>query len=426
MSDSAQLLVSQLLTALATSVAAIMIARALEPDDWGVFSAFLGLSIALALVVDFGIGTWLLRELSTMLTHGGVEHDSQQVGRFMCSGVVLNCVIALPLILMAAIWTVTTRPGAGVSIALLSLLVYGALTAVANAIEAHPRARRKVRLVLSASLLEKGMLILMVLAVSAADAGVGAIGLGYVAAGLCRIAFDGFVVFARHGVPVVAPSRSSVLAQARASLPFALNAASLNLIPRLDTLVLITMSSTSAAWFAVGERALGPALLVPATLSIALYPFMASRATRQVAPWKLAGAFGLLGAVLAAGGIVLAPHLIPMLFGASYRDAVSVVQVMLLVVPLVYATSPLLVLAYSYGQERSLLKPGLALSFLGTLGIVMGQAAGGADLVAIGFVARSGLFLALVGTVAIVAWRRHGGSDTSDVSTSTRLTAQVP
>ncbi len=64
MSDSAQLLASQILTVIATSFAAIVIARTLDPDDWAVFSAFLGLSIALALVADFGIGTWLLRELS--------------------------------------------------------------------------------------------------------------------------------------------------------------------------------------------------------------------------------------------------------------------------------------------------------------------------------------------------------------------------
>src|SRR5918995_2095222 len=79
MSDSSQLLASQVLTVIATSFAAIMIARTLDPDDWGVFSAFLGLSIALTLVADFGIGTWLLRELSRLHARGDGEQHAHEV-----------------------------------------------------------------------------------------------------------------------------------------------------------------------------------------------------------------------------------------------------------------------------------------------------------------------------------------------------------
>lgn len=427
MSDSAQLLVSQGLTVVATSLAAIAIARSLEPADWGIFAAFLGLSLALSLVADFGIGTWLLRELSRLAVPGEQNHHSRHIGVLVTSGVVVNTVIALPLVAAAIVWSVASRPDPGVSIALVSLLLYGLLSAGANALEAHFRARRKVRLVLTASLLEKGALLAMLLAAAGLGGGLGAIGLTYVTAGLMRVAFDAFVLFGRHGVPVVRPTPSSSLALARNSFPIALNAASLNLIPRLDTLVLIALSTTSAAWFAIGERVLGPALLLPATLGSALYPFMATQAARRAAPWKIAVALGALGAVLAAIGFVLAPFLIPLLFGDSYREAVAVSQVMLLVVPIVYATSPLLVIAYSHGRERSFLAPFVILSLGGTLAIVAGQVAGGATLAAVGYVARSGLFLVVVGSVAFVAWRRHlETSPPVDASAPGRISPYAP
>jgi hypothetical protein len=81
--------------------------------------------------------------------------------------------------------------------------------------------------------------------------------------------------------------------------------------------------------------------------------------------------------------------------------------VMLLIVPLVYATSPLLVIAYSHGRERSLLAPIIVISLAGTVAIVVGQAVGGATMAAAGYVARSALFFVVVGTVALIAWRHH-------------------
>ena len=99
--------------------------------------------------------------------------------------------------------------------------------------------------------------------------------------------------------------------------------------------------------------------------------------------------------------------MIPLVFGHPYEDSVPVVQVMLLSVPLVYAASPLLVIAYSHHRERALLLPMLALSLLGTVAIVVGQVLGGPVLAGAGVVVRFSLFLLVVGAVALAAWRRH-------------------
>jgi O-antigen/teichoic acid export membrane protein len=414
MTDSAQLLASQALTVVATSVAAIMIARTLEPSDWGAFSAFLGLSMALAFVADFGLGTWLLREQSAMVVEGATPDGESRAGRMVCSGVLVNAVVAAPLIAAAAAWAAASRPGAAVTVALLCLMLYGSLTAASNALETYLRARRRVRLVLSASLVEKGVLIVLLLAVVAADAGLAAIGVAYLAAGVSRVVFDGVVVFWGHRVPLPRPSARDAIGIGRASLPLAFNAASLHLVPRLDTLVLLALSATSAAWFAIGDRALGPALLLPATFAHALYPFMATRSARRASPWKIAGALGGLGAGLAVLGFLLAPALIPLVFGDAYDEAVPVTRVMLLTVPIVYATGPLLVIAYSHGRERSFPVPFLLISLGGTAAIIAGQAIGGATLAAAGYVGRSASVLVVVAVVTYIAWRRQIVADGSD------------
>ena len=426
MSDGAQLLASQVLTVVATSVAAITIARTLEPGDWAVLSALLGLSVALTLVADFGIGTWLLRELSSSLANDE-RQPPEHLSRLLGAGVLVNLVVALPLLIGAIVWSLVGRPGVDVVIALVSLLLYGMLVASANALEALLRAQRRVRLVLSASLVEKALLVALLLGAAATDAGLAAIGFAYLVAGLTRIAFDGVVVFARDRLPLPRPSIGAAKEMARASLPFALNAASLNLIPRLDMLVLIALSTTSAAWFAIGDRLLGPALIVPATLSSALYPFMATRAAKHASPWNIAGGLGLVGLAIAAAGVLLAPVLVPLVFGSEYEDAVPVVQVMLLGIPFVYATGPLLVVAYSHRRERSLLVPVLGISFVGTLAIVVGQALGGAVAAGAGVVVRFALVFVAAAAVSFVAWRGHTRANAGgNVPAKHQPTAQTP
>lgn len=404
-SDSALLLTSQVLTIVATSVAAILIARALAPDDWAVFSAFLGLSLALALVADFGIGTWLLRELSRAFSTGADPSRHVGAGELVTSGLAVNVALATPLLVVAVTWTLVAQAGLSTSIALLCLLLYGALMAGANALEAHLRARRRVRIVLVASILEKLLLVIGVVGVHVSGAGLAAVGVVYLAAGVIRVAFDVVVLFLRHRVPFVVPSAAALLATARSSAPFALNTGAMNLIPRLDTFVLILLSTTSAAWFAIGDRVLGPALLIPAVLGSTLYPFMASSA-RQTSSVRVAAALGAAGLALAGAGALLAPVLIPGLFGNAYRESVPVAQIMLLALPFVFASSTLLVVAYSHGRERSLLAPVVGISLAGTAAIALGQVLGGPSLAAGGFVLRQVLFLTAIGIIALRILRR--------------------
>jgi polysaccharide transporter, PST family len=403
--DSSMMLVAQALTVLATSIAAISVARTLEPGDWGVFSAFLGMSMALAVVADFGLATWLLREFSRLAV-GPAEDVRGTVGRALSGALTINVAIALPLWAGAALWAALRRPDVEVVVALLALLAYGTMTASAGAMETYLRSRREVRLVVGVSILEKSLLLVLLLGVAALGGGLAGIGLAYVVAGVARVATDGLIVFGRRHVPLLRPHGRDVRVVARSSFPFALTTGSLNVIPRLDTLLLVTLSTTSAAWYAIGDRITGPALLIPATLGSTLFPFLAASHARRTAPWKLSAGMGAGGLGVALVGIVLAPFVVPVLFGDSYEDAVPVTQIMLLTLPLVYATSPLLVSAFSSGAERRLVVPVLVLSLLGSLAIVAGELLAGAEGAAAGLVARMALFLIGIGAIATSASTR--------------------
>lgn len=416
--DSAVLLSSQVLTVVASSATAILVARSLSPRDWGIFAAFLGLSLALSIVTVFGLGTWLLRELSDLVateddTGADVAALRGKASRLVSSGLVLNAIIGLPLVLAGAVYAVAAGVAVSVGVALVALLLYAPLTAAATSTETYLRARRRVGLVAAAQLVEKGLLVALVAGALVAGRGIATIGLVYVVAAVARLSFDTVLVAARFGLAFVWPSSSTLRRFARAAAPFAVSTSAFNLLPRLDTALVATMSATSAGWFAIGERSLGPALLVSATLASTLFPFMVRRSERSTAHWKLSLALGAGGAALATLGALVAPTIVPLVFGEEYTEAVRPTQIMLFMLPFTYAASPLLVFAYARGRERSIVVVAIGLSLVGTLAIVGGQALGGATLAAAAAVLRSALFLTGIAAVDLDIRRRSASSATS-------------
>ncbi len=260
-----------------------------------------------------------------------------------------------------------TAPAWRVTIALVALLAYGALTASANALESYLRARREFDSCSRSSLLEKGAH-------------------RPAAAGRCRrrrrprcdrhrlprrrghraFAFDGVRRVRRQHVPFRRSFVRGSRRVARSSLPFALNAASLQ--PRSSSRHARAPRAVHDERGVVCHRRTRPrpgtphpghAGAVRSTRSWRHEPHGAHR--RGSSPVRSVS----LGAALAGLGIVLAPVLIPLAVRRRVRGGGSCRQVMLLVVPIVYATSPLLVIAYSHGRERSLPLAGPAVLSLG-------------------------------------------------------------
>jgi O-antigen/teichoic acid export membrane protein len=399
--DSAALLFSQFAAVVATSALAILLARHLGPRNWGLFSGFLGLSLGLSIFVEFGLTQWLLRELARLWVQQEPQSASpagrRRAGRIVVASLTVNVLLGLTIIVGAGVAAAIFRVGAGSAVLLVALVAYGAFLAACSGLEAVFRARRRLSRVVAATLLEKVLLLLLVLASVLAGSDLFAIGVAYLVAGVARLAFDLVSIVRSGDLVFAAPSRRAAKHVTRRSLPFALNRASLNIVPRLDTFILAALSPVAAGYFALGDRALGPVVIIPVVMSSALYPFLAREPSGSRAGWRIVALLGALGSVIGVVGIVLSPRLVPIVFGSDYSHAVRVVQVMLVAIPFFFAANPLLAHVYTARLEHRRLGLGLgAISFLGTGAVVAGQLLVGPVGAACGYVARSVLVLALL------------------------------
>jgi O-antigen/teichoic acid export membrane protein len=392
LADSGVLLASQVLTTAATSAAAILIARQLSPRDWGIFSGFLGLSVALVFVIQFGMATWLLRELSRLFA---ADRPGAEVSgaRLVSAAVAVTGALAGAALLAGLVVAKLEELDIGVTIALASLLIYSGLIAASSVMEAHLRARRRVRRVATATILEKSVLVALVIAsATTSHGGVAAIGLAYFVAGTMRATFVRRSVFSRLRVARQFPNAAIIKRVLKGSMAFALTSASLAVIPKLDAFLLLVLSATSAGYFALGDRLMGAAVVFPEVLSVTLYPFFARKHHQLSPPWRLTFAFAALGGAVSIAAILSAPAFVPALFGAEYEAAVPTVQVCCLVLPAISALGPLRVYAYSRDQERRVVALALAASLVGSIGIVTGQLLVGVVMAAGAYVLRYVVF----------------------------------
>jgi O-antigen/teichoic acid export membrane protein len=391
--DTRLLLSSQFLTLLATTVIAIVLARSLGPSDWGLFSALLGLSLGLATFVDLGLGTWLLRDLSRLREEEpNAELRDHESSRRVIGGISANLLFGTLLLLIAGSVVALLREELATALTLVGLIAYTILVAASNCLEAFLRANRNVKRVAVAMLLERFLLLGLVVAIAVIGIGIWSIGIAYLLAGFARVAFVGKTVFIDGRLPIVVPKAHHVRRYVASGVPFAFSTVALNVIPRFDTLVVAIVSATSAGYFALGDRIVGPALIAPAVASTALYPFLAREGRGSKAAWKISAVMMILGFTAAGAGLFLAPIVVPLLFGSSYEPAVPVVQTMLFVIPFSSASSPLLARLYTSGKERRVFVVTFSASALGTLVIVVGQLTIGASGAAAGYVLRQVLF----------------------------------
>jgi O-antigen/teichoic acid export membrane protein len=413
--DSAALLLSQVAAVVATSALAILLARHLGPTDWGVFSGFLALSMGLSVFIEFGLTQWLLRELSRISTErerkGLPIRLGRRGGRIVVASFAVNLALAAAIVIGAGVTAAALQLKTSSAVLVVALAAYGGLLAVCSGLEAVFRARRALRRVVGATLLEKGLLLALVSLALVFGFGLMAIGVAYVFAGAARVAFDAAVIMLSRDVVPERPSIRVARYVTRESIPFALNRVSLNIVPRFDTFLLAALSPVAAGYFALGDRALGPIVMIPVVMSSALYPFLAQEPTGSRAAWRVVCFLGAVGAAIAGLGIGLAPILVPFVFGSAYAPAVPAVQVMLAATPFIFAANPLLTHLYTARLEHRGL--GLRLggaSLLGTIAVVLGQVLLGPAGAAAGYTGRIMLVLATLVVASTVSSRATGFS----------------
>jgi O-antigen/teichoic acid export membrane protein len=430
MADSSALLFSQLAANLTTSALAVLLARHLGPRDWGIFSAFLSLSVAVGFFIEFGLTQWLLRELSDLWAGRETERRTDDVraraGQIVLASLAVNVAFGAVMIIGAIAVAGASHIGTTSMLLLVSMAAFGACGAACGELEAVFRARRRLRLVVGATLLEKVVLLSLVSGVIVVGFGVVAIGFAYLFAGLVHVVFDAVVIIRSGDLTVARPSKKAMRYVTRESMPFALNRASLNVVPLLDTVILAALSPIAAGYFAIGARALNPVIMIPVVLSSALYPFLAGESVGSRAGLRVAGVIGAAGGAMAVLGVALAPFLVPVLFGSKYTNAVLVVQIMIVATPFIFAANPLLTHVYTGRLEHRTLALGLAVvSCLGTAAIIVGQILVGPAGAAAGFVCRQVFFVAVLVLASTsfarsVSTKRAGGSTVPRARSSLR------
>jgi O-antigen/teichoic acid export membrane protein len=436
--DSATLLFSQAGAIVATSALAILLARYLGPKDWGIFSAVLGLSLALSTFVELGLTAWLLRELSQLWVRDEPEAEPRtariQAGQLVLSSLAVNLALGAAMIVGSGAVAIASGAGATRALLLISLVAYGGLIAACSTLETVFRARRRVGRVMTATLLEKVLLLALVTVFLVLGFSMVTIGVAYLLAGIAHTAYDVTMIVRSKDVALVFPSKQMARHVARATVPFVLARTSLNVIPYLDTFILAAISAVAAGYFAIGVRALGPIIMIPAVMSTALFPFLARESEGSRAGWQVVGILSAVGAIIAAMAIVLSPPLVPIVFGAEYTPAIGVVQVMFLTIPFIFAGNALLAHVYSARLEQRALGLGLGgIACFGTGAIVAGQILVGPVGAAAGYLLRNILFtvaLAVAGGARVPLTRsvstRRTGNHRTGASEGPRETTPTP
>lgn len=366
----------------------LLVARSLGEGRFGTFAAVLGLAQAASLVIGMGMETFLLRELS----RGDIgEGERAELLQSVLGLVARATPVAATVGLLAAL---TVTGDAEVAVGWAVLLVYVGGLSLCSAAEARLRAARRVVAVATSLVMEKTVALGSVLVVVAvAGAGVLGVALALLPGLLVRFVVDCVALHRRGWLPpglaLRVPARSIV----RRSAPIALNGLTTVGIPRLDTTLVAAATASGAGYFALGGSLVGAALVVPSTMSQAMYPHLARGALRRRRAVALYAVSGLAGAALL---VAATPSILAIAFPAAAGGATGSVQRMLAAIPLAYVANGLLPLVYARRLEHSTPVPLAAATLLGSVAVVVGAALGGVEGAALGFLLRPLLILAVL------------------------------
>src|SRR4029450_10292815 len=146
---------------------AIVLARSLGPSDWGLFSALLGVSLALSTFVELGIGTWLLRGLSALRSDERVadEEYRQESARRLAGAFAANGILGMLLLAGTAAVAFALKTDGPTPLGLVGLLGHTIFLITSNCLETHFRAERRLTWVVAAVVTEKALLLALVVLV---------------------------------------------------------------------------------------------------------------------------------------------------------------------------------------------------------------------------------------------------------------------
>ena len=257
-------------------VPAVVMARTLGPEGTGAYAFVVNLWLYASVVSDFGLGTWLTREIARR-----PEDGPSLVRLSLGLRLALSALCATGLVMVTAAYALLGIGGVGTEVvataALLGLgLLPGAFSAAGTALfSAHER------MVFPALVQLVGGAVTAGLASAVLLAGHGIVALGWVSLAVNCIAAAVFTLAASSRyVPlgaVIRPAEQSRLA--RETLPLMLNGLLNNVFFRFDIQVLQSRGSAVVGNYANAYKVIDAAGVIPSSFVLALFPQLSRRAS---------------------------------------------------------------------------------------------------------------------------------------------------
>ena len=326
---------AQVVGKVATLAWTLLAARRLSEQDFGSFAFALSLALLAGSVAKWGFDSVLVLR---------VARDRDGAARYVSEAVAWQLLAGLPVMALAAVASLPTRPNAaaGAAVVLLTAGVYAELwSETARAAGAALGEQRHTSAALVAQRLLTGVLAVPVLLL-----GGGLVGLALVFLGSSVVGLGLHVVGARRAGAVARRrlvTRDGLRDFARGSAPIGVASLVLMALFRLDALLLAAIhDDVAVAAYAAAYRLFETMLFAAQALRSSVFPVMSARAdgeTARRAVERFAAATALVYVPFGVVCAIEAPRLLALLYGERYAAASAGALRWLAAAPLVWGLS---------------------------------------------------------------------------------------
>ena len=336
-------------------VPAVVMARTLGPEGTGAYAFVVNLWLYASIVSDFGLGTWLTREVARR------PQDAAALVRLSLGlRLVLSALGALALVGVSGAYAGLGIGGVDAEVvgtaALLGVgLLPGAASAAGTALF---QARERFVLPALVQLLSGALTAAVAAAVLLAGHGI--VALGCVSLGANLLTATIFAFAARQIAPLsVALRPAAQRALARETLPLMLNGLLNNVFFRFDIQVLQSQGSAVVGNYANAYKVIDAAGVIPSSFVLALFPQLSRRAAGQgglLTAYALAAKLLIAAALVLAGGLtLLAEPLTKLAWGPEFvPHSARALQILVWFLPLSFFNGLTQYVLIALGRQASI------------------------------------------------------------------------
>lgn len=318
----------------------VLIVRRLGAYDFGQYSAIIAFTTAFAFLSDLGLGTYTIRQVARLRDQPGGQREIELLYANVIRMRTLLAAGTIVVISLAA-W-ISGQPEVMIgAIALnsLGLVLYGvqgASDAVLSGFE---------RLDIGANGKIFNQIVFVFLGAAALFLGWGYYGLvGASLIGVALMTLYCWRAVRALGVHAGLGDRRQWLSLLRASLPFGVITLALGLSYKFDTILMATFRSPDeVGYYNSAYNLVFSAVILSNVINTSLYPTLSRQSVTS--PERLPVFYEralrylmLLALPVAIGGWALAGKMIPLLYGAEFAPAALAMQIVIWVVPFMYAS----------------------------------------------------------------------------------------